>query len=351
MIRSNPLLSLMFATAALLPLSSQAVEKEKTNTVPKARARVIVDNDFGGDPDGLFQLAHQLLSPSVEVRGIIGSHHYPAGFYSKSGSPDHACEEAGALLEVMGLTEKVPVYPGADERLKEPAESPLSPGAEFIIREAMRDDVKTPLYIACGAGLTDLASAWLKEPKIAERIRLIWIGGPEHDGLAVPPPGAQRVEYNLGIDLVAGQVVFNQSDIPIWQIPRDAYRQALVSHSELNSRMKPEGKLTAFLHGRLWDLLKRANHSLGEAYVLGDSPLVLLTALQSSWEVDPSSSRYVSLPAPKIGKSGLYENNPQGRMIRVYTTLDNRLMFEDLYAKITIHDSQRFVTGTAEGGK
>ena len=26
------------------------------------RIRVIVDNDFGGDPDGLFQLVHQVLS-------------------------------------------------------------------------------------------------------------------------------------------------------------------------------------------------------------------------------------------------------------------------------------------------
>jgi hypothetical protein len=36
--------------------------------------RVIVDNDFSGDPDGLFQMAHLLLSPSVDIRGIIGSH-------------------------------------------------------------------------------------------------------------------------------------------------------------------------------------------------------------------------------------------------------------------------------------
>ena len=30
----------------------------------KPRMRVIVDNDFGGDPDGLFELTHILLSPS-----------------------------------------------------------------------------------------------------------------------------------------------------------------------------------------------------------------------------------------------------------------------------------------------
>lgn len=33
-------------------------------------ARVIVDNDFVGDRDGLFQLAHHLLSRSVETPRI-----------------------------------------------------------------------------------------------------------------------------------------------------------------------------------------------------------------------------------------------------------------------------------------
>ncbi len=37
-------------------------------------ARVIVDNDFAGDPDGLFQLAHHLLCRSVEIPLIVGSH-------------------------------------------------------------------------------------------------------------------------------------------------------------------------------------------------------------------------------------------------------------------------------------
>lgn len=31
------------------------------------RARVIIDNDFSGDPDDLYQLVHHLLSPSVEI--------------------------------------------------------------------------------------------------------------------------------------------------------------------------------------------------------------------------------------------------------------------------------------------
>lgn len=52
----------------IFTVSAQENEVDDTGIV-KPRLRVIVDNDFSGDPDGLFQLAHQLLSHSVEVKG------------------------------------------------------------------------------------------------------------------------------------------------------------------------------------------------------------------------------------------------------------------------------------------
>lgn len=36
--------------------------------------RVILDNDFSGDPDDLYQLVHHLLSPSADIRAVIASH-------------------------------------------------------------------------------------------------------------------------------------------------------------------------------------------------------------------------------------------------------------------------------------
>ncbi|MDO4309997.1 MAG: hypothetical protein Q4C43_04645 [Prevotella sp.] len=45
------------------------------NTVlAQGRIKVILDNDFAGDPDGLFALAQLVESPSVDIRAIIGSH-------------------------------------------------------------------------------------------------------------------------------------------------------------------------------------------------------------------------------------------------------------------------------------
>jgi purine nucleosidase len=303
-----------------------------SNDSTEARSRVIIDNDFGGDPDGLFQLAHHMLSRSVEVRAVIGSQHYPSGFYGLPSAPEAACELAKQLLGLMKLT--APVMAGATASMSDHETPQQSAAAEFIVQEAMRDDTSKPLYLACGAGLTSLASAYLMDKRISRRLTLVWIGGPEHEGHALPPPRASVMEYNLGIDLRAAQVVFNESDIPIWQVPRNAYRQVLASHAEIFHLLAGGGAVGEFLAGRLRDLLARAKHSLGEAYVLGDTPLVLLTALQSGWEPDACSSEYVLVPRPRISDTGTYQPEPSAAPIRVYTRLDTRLMMADLTAKL-----------------
>jgi len=300
------------------------------------RIRVMIDNDFGGDPDGLFQLAHHLLSPSVEIKGIIGSRNYEGGFYGSPCTATYACTQVNELLNVMQLTGKFHVYEGGNSGLTDIKTPIISEGAKAIVQEAMREDTKMPLYVVCGAGLTSIASAYLMEPRIAKKIILVWIGGGEYPGLTTTLHAENNPEYNLGIDIKACQVIFNVSDISIWQVPRDAYRQALYSYSELVYKIKSNGITGKFLVEKLEDLMNKAKGSLGEAYVLGDSPLVLLTALQAPWSADPSSSKYVIKHAPLINNSGLYKETSEGRNIRVYTNLDTRLMFDDLVAKLVL---------------
>jgi purine nucleosidase len=307
------------------------------------RMRVIVDNDFSGDPDGLFQLAHILLSPSVEVRGIIGSHlKVGDGFDNSKTQAENAAKKAKDLLMIIHPGSTIPVFHGSNTGMINDSTPVKSEAVDFIIREALRSDTKLPLYILCGAGLTEPASALLTDPSIAGKAILIWIGGSEYNDLAIPPPGYSNPEYNLNIDIAATKVVFNKSMINIWQIPRDAYRQALLPYSELLTRVKPQGKLGSYLAGELELLMRRLlNYKLniGETYVLGDSPLVLLTALQSSFEPDPSSSEYKLKQSPLINNQGAYEVNHKGRSIRVYHRLDIQMMFNDFFAKLWLFNS------------
>jgi purine nucleosidase len=340
--------TLLLSFLAIFLFAGSDISAKDNLVLPKEairpRIRVIVDNDFGGDPDGLFQLVHQILSPSTEIRGIIGSHIKPRGFFDASETAASACDTVKELLKAMNLNNRYSVYEGSNSGLSDSKTPRISDGAKAIVKEAMRKDTNLPLFIVCGAGLTDIASAYLMEPKISERLILIWIGGPEYSDLALPPPGDPSPEYNLGIDIIAGQIIFNISEIPLWQVPRDAYRQALLSHTELLLKVKPEGAIGKYLTNTIENVSRIAqinNLSLGETYVLGDSPLVLLTALQSAFDADPSSSKYVVKPAPKINNAGMYEVNNSTREIRVYTDLDIRLMFEDFFMKLTLFNASK----------
>jgi purine nucleosidase len=304
---------------------------------PGPRVRVIIDNDFSGDPDDLYQVVHHVLSPSVEIRALICSHLSP-GDPTDPGpnTAAHAVDRLRELFDVMGLDADGLIHQGSDDALVDRTAPYDTPAARAIIAEAMRDDDR-PLYVACGGGLTDLASAWLLEPAIAGRLTVIWIGGPEHPGLASPWPEIGDPEYNLAIDVTAAQVVFNDSDLPLWVVPRDMYRQCLVSDMELRRRVATRGKFGRFLFDALQDVARGTwskGARLGETYALGDSPLVLLTALQSLFEADASSTDFAEVPAPALDERGALVPRPGGRPIRVFTRIDTRLMFEDLFLKL-----------------
>lgn len=306
-----------------------------------ANVRVICDNDYAGDPDGLIQLAHHLLSPSVEIVGIIGSRHWDDNWPADDSMTAKAIAEARMIAELCRRSD-LRIVAASDDRLDDTATAVLTPGAAFIIEEALRDDAR-PLFVACGAGLGEVARAWLHAPNIAGRLTIVWIGGREH--APMPGAGIDSPEYNLGIDPIAAQVIFNQSDLDIWQFPRDVYRQAMASRTELMVRMGEVGALGAHLFERLGqyprmfesisaerpDMPKR-----GETYCLGDSPLVLVTALLSMFDPEPSSCEWVERPCPGIDVEGRYVVNPMGRNIRVFTRLDNRLWLEDFYLKLQL---------------
>ncbi|HQY99443.1 MAG TPA: nucleoside hydrolase [Propionicimonas sp.] len=301
------------------------------------RVRVIVDNDFAGDPDDLYQLAHHLLSPSVDIRGIVCSHLRPDDpFYPGADSADAARRVVEDLAAAMRLDLAGRVYTGSNLALTSRTEPQDSEAARFIVAEAMRDEPGlAPLFFVAGGGLTDLAAAYLIEPRIAPRMTVVWIGGPEHEGLGYAPPEIESPEYNLRIDVTAGQVVFNDSDLPLWLVPRNMYRQCLVSDVELRHRVAAKGELGAYLYAALRKVaagMEACGAGYGETYALGDSPLVLLTALQSFFQPDPSSSDHAVRPCPELDDQGLFTDRT-GRDIRVYHRLDVRLMFEDMFLK------------------
>ncbi len=339
----------IFSVIILASLLTASVLKAQNANEPfeaGKRYSVIIDNDFCGDPDGLFQLVHHVLSTSCDIKGIIGAHHNGFSFFRDLQGKDDAeksVNKVNEALELMGLKEQLKVVPGAAEKMTDPKQPIVSEGARLIVEEALKATPEKPLYVCVGGPLTDIASAWLMNPEIGKNIILIWIGGQEYKETgAIVPPGYSMPEYNLNLSIAAAQVVFNKSDMRIWQIPRDVYRQCMYSMTELEVKVRPYGKLGAYLYDSLAGIMAGRNgFSMGETYILGDSPLVLMTALMSNFETDPASSHYQYVTIPTIADDGSYRYNHGGRQIRVYDRIDTRLMFADMEAKLQLFANKR----------
>src|SRR5262249_45241151 len=184
-----------------------------------------------------------------------------------------------------------------------------------------------------------LGSAYLLKPEIAKRLVVIWIGGPEYPDMAPTPPDVGKYEYNQRIDPLSVQVAFNDSDLQLWQVPRSSYRECLISYAEILTKVKPMGAIGSFLYDNIVNIYKWRSNSppgLGETYILGDQPLVTLTALQASFHPEPSSSTFVTRPAPIINEARSHEDNSKGRQIRIYTHTDVRLTFDDFFEKLAL---------------
>ncbi len=109
--------------------------------------RVIVDNDFSGDPEDLFQLAHHVLSPSVEIPFVIGSHLKFGDFFDRSETQaENAAAIARDLLTRLGSD--IPVLTGSNTALPA-ASTPVASAeaADAIIAEVMRED--TDAHAGC----------------------------------------------------------------------------------------------------------------------------------------------------------------------------------------------------------
>lgn len=286
----------------------------------KASARVIVDNDFAGDPDGLLALAHQLLTPKTRVPLITVSPLSPKmmGNVPAGQSVAIGTTMTQEMLALIGGPAR-PLVAQGSEQPDNPA-LPASDAARAIVAEAMRDD-PLPLFVTCGGPLTNIAAALKLAPAIASRMTVIWIGGGRYPG--------GGWEYNLMTDISSARYVIEQTKVPLWQIPQNAYRQMQFSIAELTDRMRSISPLGQWLYDKFTSPPDFVD--LGGTWPLGDSPLVLLTALTD----ESSISR--TIPAQAILPDGGYGAPVPGRELRLFDTLDARLTFEDFLSLLRLH--------------
>lgn len=212
--------------------------------VPEEKmVRVITDTDLCNEADDPFAVVQALLSPKFDNVGVVAAHF---GTRDPNGM-QKSWQGLKDLTAQMQLT--VPVLHGAPHALPDAATPVPSEGAKLIIREAMKEDTR-PLFVLLLGPLTDLASAYLQEPRIAGRLTAIWIGGAPY------PVGGP--EFNLGNDVNAVNVVFG-STMPVWQVPKNVYEMMPAVWRNWNTVCAPREPWAATCLTSWWLTAKRRN--------------------------------------------------------------------------------------------
>ena len=285
------------------------------------QVRVITDTDAKNEADDQFCIVQTLLSPKLDKVGFIAAHYVTR----HADGMERSYRELETLFDHMGFDKTGMLHHGAPHALPNRKTPVDSEGAQLIIREAMKDDPR-PLFVTFLGPLTDMASALLMEPRIASRLTVIWIGGGAY------PNGG--VEFNQDNDIDAVNVVF-RSQVPVWQVPKNVYEMMAVSLAELEYRVRPCGRIGAYLCDQLDAHAQEpgpasSSFRTGETWVLGDSPAVGLILYEHRFEYD-----WVQAPTV-LHDSAYIASDARNRPIRVYRHIDSRLILEDFYAKLAL---------------
>lgn len=288
---------------------------------PASRVRMIVDTDAKNEADDQYAILHHLLTPMFEICGIVATHfEQKAGYTSES--MEKSYQEIEKLLALAEIDD-VPFFRGCVSPLKDVHDVPDAEGVRHIIREARKPG---KLYIAVQGAMTNVAAALNAAPEIGGNIVVLWNGGGPY------PEG--RNEFNVLQDPEAARALL-QSTAEVWQTPQNVYSTLEVSLAELKRRVYPCGALGRYLYQQLVE----ENHAeyspgfllrSGENWVLGDNTTVavlIMNRWRGNWHMEH---------APVIREDLTYEANPDGRLIRVYDSIDVRMTLEDLFCKLEL---------------
>ncbi len=190
-----PVLSLLLVAITTVVTAQQVRPDEKV--------RVLLDTDANNEVDDQHAIAYMLFSGDrFDVQGITVNR------TTGGGGIDEQHAEAVRVLKLSGLHGQVPVLKGAVGAFREIAPTlggPSFDGSEavrFIIEQSHETKSGRLVLIPVGK-LTNIALALQKDPMIARKIRIVWLGS------NYPEPG----EYNQVNDEPALQSVLD-ADVP-----------------------------------------------------------------------------------------------------------------------------------------
>jgi inosine-uridine nucleoside N-ribohydrolase len=201
----------------------------------------VLDTDTYNEVDDQFALAHLLLSPeAVDLQAVYAA---PI-LYPRSESPADGMEksyrEIHCVLDLVAPAVPPQVFRGSAQFLPGAHTPVASDAAADLVQRAMAMPEGQQLCVVAIAAITNVASALLAEPRIAGKIRVIWLGGHA-------PYWPHTREFNLMQDIHASRVLLDGA-APLELIPCFPVASHLqTTVAELEAELAPHSRLGRYL--------------------------------------------------------------------------------------------------------
>jgi len=201
-------------------------------TPPVGKIDMVLDTDTYNEVDDQFALCYSLRSPErLNVQAV-----YAAPFYNdRSSGPEDGMEksylEIVRLLGTMGIGAEGFAFKGSSGYLPKEDNPVDSPAARDLVHRAMARRDGDPLVVVAIGAITNVASALLMEPAVAQKVVVVWLGG---NPFGYP----HTMEFNLMQDVPAARVIFD-SGAPVVMIPcMGVASHLLATVPELNAYLR-----------------------------------------------------------------------------------------------------------------
>ena len=307
-------------------LQSQTVDRGRLLAIPKpGRVKVVLDTDAYNEIDDQYAVAYSLLSPErLSMEAIYAAPFVNDRAATAAVGMEKSYEEIFRLLEFFPGSDRYTVLRGSD-RFFEQKERPVdSPAARDLVERALQDRTE-PLYVLTIGCPTNVSSAILLEPKIRDRIVVVWLGGTTHYW-----PSAS--EFNLRQDVSASQVLFD-SGVPLVQIPTKNVSEHLrTTAAELGQFMRGHSRIGDYLYGQFLQYFAVRTRGRGGGYPYSK---VIWDISAIAWLKNPEWVTSEIVPSPVLTDDLRWEAGADRHDIRVANHVDRDAVFNDLFSLLS----------------
>mgnify|MGYP006289880653 CR=1 FL=1 len=204
---------------------------------------MVLDTDTFNEIDDQFALTWMMLRQDrLQTEAIYAAPFHNALSEGPEDGMEKSYDEILRLLQRLGHDPDGFVFRGSRGYIDAPDAPRESDAAKDLIEKALATPDGETLYVVAIGAITNVSSAILMEPKILEKITVVWLGGQPHTHHTAR-------EFNLKQDLHASRTIFD-CGVPLVQIPcHGAASHLLTTLPEVNACIRGKGPIGDYLAG------------------------------------------------------------------------------------------------------